>query len=280
MDAWRAIEARIVALSRASELHTVFGITNDSYGRATYLHTQSVRTFDEIVRFDELYGGALSPSAKISLNEFLREQSPKIKNPDLSERQRITWHAIIVLSALAAEMSFIFADDQAVIRTRAEVAFAHLQRCIVVESEQRKKWADAFADGEVACEKLGSLHLLWHQLLAFKVHGDGARTDLVFPDQWDSSLAERVPGLVLTEWKVAASANQAIDRFREARVQADLYRKGVLAGVVLRNYRYLVVVTEKDVAAPGDFVEGDVVYRHICIAVNPDTPSVQSKKPR
>jgi hypothetical protein len=83
------------------------------------------------------------------------------------------------------------------------------------------------------------VHLLSQGIFAFKVDASGARTDLVFREPPEDSLLTRgVEGLVLTEWKVATAQNAA-DRFAEARAQADLYKQGALAGVELTGYRYL-----------------------------------------
>ena len=89
-----------------------------------------------------------------------------------------------------------------------------------------------------------------------------------------------VDGLVLTEWKVADETNAA-ERFKEAREQAGLYKKGPLVAAELAIFRYLVVVSLKDLKrsdVPSDLQVGDVTYRHINIAIEPDVPSVQAKK--
>ena len=49
-------------------------------------------------------------------------------------------------------------------------------------------------------------------------------------------------GLVLTEWKKAASKGQAEGKFKEARDQAHRYGRGVLVGNELTNYRFAIVV--------------------------------------
>ncbi len=100
------------------------------------------------------------------------------------------------------------------------------------------------------------------------------RTDLVFPDKSVGSEAARfAEGLVLTEWKVAADAGQAATRFKEAKAQAERYSCGLLAGVELAGYRYLIVITRKQVDVPIDSRDGSVTYRQINIAVDPATPS-------
>jgi hypothetical protein len=97
------------------------------------------------------------------------------------------------------------------------------------------------------------------------------RTDLVFgePVGDQDTYAD---ALVLTEWKKATMSN-AGEKFREAVRQAENYAQGPLAGNELRDYRYAIVVTEKQVRKPADERHDGVTYRHINIAVNPDTPS-------
>jgi hypothetical protein len=66
--------------------------------------------------------------------------------------------------------------------------------------------------------------------------------------------------------------------FESAFVQAERYGQGVLAGIELTGYRYLVLVSTKRVAIPGDRQAGPVRYRHVNIAVDPDTPSRESAR--
>ena len=130
-------------------------------------------------------------------------------------------------------------------------------------------------EGEVACEKLGAVHLLLHGIWAFKVDAAGARTDLVFQEPAGDLTNEQryVDGFVLTEWKRASSEENARQRFEEARLQAGRYAQGALAGSELTGYRYAVVVSRQRVEIPSDLREGEVVYQHINIAVDPQLPS-------
>ena len=91
---------------------------------------------------------------------------------------------------------------------------------------------NAFSTNEPACEQLGSTHLLWHGIFAFKVSATGARSDLMYGELPDDTLLTRsVEGLVLTEWKLANDAKSAKEGFNVARVQADRYSQGPLAGI-------------------------------------------------
>jgi hypothetical protein len=154
-----------------------------------------------------------------------------------------------------------------------------LQRLLVVDASARAAWQAALKDGEIACEKLGAVHLLWHGIWAFKVNAAGERTDLIFQEPSSSGEEERyADGLVLTEWKVAATPNVGQQRFAEARVQAQRYAAGALAGNELTAYRYLVVVSDEHITVPADIVDGAVVCRHINIVVDPQPPSRHGKR--
>ncbi len=126
----------------------------------------------------------------------------------------------------------------------------------------------------MACEKLGAVHLLLHGIWAFKVDAAGARTDLVFQEPASLEGVQRyAAGLVLTEWKKAVVTAEVNQRFQEARSQAKRYSQGSLLGSELTSYRYAVVVSERQVEVPNDLKEGNVIYRHINIAVDPQVPS-------
>ena len=160
-------------------------------------------------------------------------------------------------------MSFILSDIQQSIRARSERAFSHLQRLIVVDQDFREKWKAAFEVGEVACEKLGAVHLLQHGIWAFKVDAAGARTDLVFQEPAGNLTDEQryVEGFVLTEWKKAPREDDAERKFAEARSQAQRYAQGALAGSELTDYRYVVVVSRQQVTVPDDLTEAGIVYQ-------------------
>ncbi len=177
-------------------------------------------------------------------------------------------------------MTFALSDVQAIIRARSERAFSHLRRLIVVDTTTREQWKAALNIGEVAYEKLGAVHLLWHGMWAFKVDAKGERTDLVYQEAVSGGFEEQpfADGLVLTEWKVAKSDSEAARKFGEARDQAKCYAKGVLAGNVLRAFRYLIVVSPDAVPVPDDVEHEAVVYRHINIPVSPASPSQYSRR--
>jgi hypothetical protein len=134
--------------------------------------------------------------------------------------------------------------------------------------------------GETRCERLGAIHLLAHGIYAFKVDAEGAKTDLVFQDPpAESNLARSVEGLVLTEWKVVTEQD-ARQKYMEARLQSDLYRDGVLGGIELRGYRYLVGISQRLLPnLPAEEVsDNGITYRYINIVVEPESPSIAARK--
>ena len=279
LDQWRALSSRIRGLMEAGHLHAQYLAvrSSDSYGRGKRLREQGERVLAALRTFRESFHQVLPPPAVTAIDDFITRTSILINDttgtPD-SLQERV-WAALVLLAAFETEMSFLLSDVQESIRARSERAFSHLQRSIVADEDVRAKWSKAFADGEVACEKLGAVHLLLHGIWAFKVDAGGARTDLVFQEPAaDLTAAQRyADGLVLTEWKKAAEDTQSGQRFDEARLQARRYAQGALAATELTGYRYAVVVSRSQVEIPGDAREGGVIYRHVNVAVAPQAPS-------
>jgi hypothetical protein len=183
-----------------------------------------------------------------------------------------------MLGAFETEMSFLLADVQEIIRSRGARAFEHLQRSIVADVEIGRKWRAAFAAGEPACEALGAMQLLAHGIWAFKVNAAGERTDLVYQETaLDTARVQAAAeGLVLTEWKKCSYSRDAAALYEGARMQAERYAQGSLAEIELAGYRYLVLVSRKRISERVDQQVGSVLYRHVNIAVDPDTPSRDS----
>jgi len=183
------------------------------------------------------------------------------------------------LGIIRASMERHLADTETMGRSVAERAFLHLQRSIVADPEIQRRWSDALAKDEPACEKLGDVHLLSHGIWAFKIVGAGERTDLVFGEPLNLGDVQRSApsAVVLTEWKVARSPEDAIRKLAAAKVQAQRYCGGILADFELKRTRFLVVVTSKHVDLRDD-VEGNITYRAVNIATAPNSPSVDAKK--
>jgi hypothetical protein len=282
VDQWQTLAARIRSVTTAGQLYAQFQVSHsqDTYGTINFLGDQCKGILEEIKRFGQLYSNTLPSEAMSALNRFLDGDPANVIRGTASLRDGRA--ALVFLAGLESEISYLLSDQQEFVRARSERAFLHLQRLLVVDEDVRKKWQTAYDRGERHCEQLGAVHLLWHGIAAFKVDSSGARTDLVFRDVDDATTGQRaVDGLVLTEWKVADDLNQAKTRFDEARHQAALYTQGPLFGSELRAYRYLVVVSPRDLEdIPDDKNEGGVIYRHINIAIDPRSPSVAAPRKR
>ena len=280
---WLALAARIRSLSVAGSIHAQFQASNtsDSWGIGAELIHQCQSIIVALEQFQGVHAASLPTAAKDALVRFLTSQPAQaIKNE--RDKSRVPRTGLVVLPAFESEMSYLLAAQQERIKIRSNRALQHLQRLLAVDVDVRKKWQGAFAAnrGEEDCEKLGGLHRLWHGIYAFKVHAAGGRTDLVFNEPIDLDEVTRSgEGLVLTEWKIATPSNVGA-QFTAARAQAGNYSAGALAGVELRNYRYIIAVSEQQLPAtiiPADANEGGVTYRHVNIAIVPRMPSAQGK---
>jgi hypothetical protein len=277
LGAWKAISAHIRGLLAAAELHAQFFISHNKnpYGIAKTLQVQCGGIIEELKSFHIMYAASIPVPAREAFARFMADGGKQ--NADNSLGDELLGRAVIIkIAAFEAETTFFFHDAREKLRSACELAFVHLQRLIVVDEDVRAKWKRAFSDGETKCEKLGAVHLLWHGIWAFKVDASGARTDLVFPEPINFENKTVDVGLVLTEWKKAT--NDTTQIYTEAQKQAAMYSEGVLAGIELVSHRYVVVVTEKYAKPPSDLEIKGVVYRHINIAVDPDSPSIASKK--
>jgi hypothetical protein len=280
-----AIAARIRSLRDAANLYAQFRIAGeeDGHGVAASLKIHCENIVESLKAFYNSFHAILPPEAKRALAWFIsgnRHSPASVISAALGFRM----DGPVLLTAFEAEMSFLLSDVQEVIRARSERAFLHLQRLLAVDADVQDKWKAAFNKdraGEVSCEKLGAIHLLWHGIFAFKIDANKARTDLVFHEPIDPSIMQRgIEGLVLTEWKVADEANATV-RFEQARTQATLYQHGPLAGTELTGYRYAIVVSRKELprnAVPDNGLIEGVVYRHINIAIEPRLLSVQARR--
>ena len=283
---WQALSARIHGLLAAGSFFysALMNYSSDDMSvRKKILLANAKKIFEGLNKYLKEHQTALPKEAFDSLKRFLEE--PDINNfnftPDSGQVRGHVQFALTSLAAFESEFSYIIRDTQAVALRITERAFAHLQRSIVADDEVRKKWLKAFFKDEPACERLGSLHLLAHGVWAFKAHAEKGRTDLIINEPLaDVSIIERTStALVLTEWKLIRQEQDLESKIKEAYEQTKVYSAGVLSGIELVNYRYLVMVSEKGMRMPGDLTEGSLTYRHISVPVDPDTPSKESRKP-
>jgi len=282
---WRALSARIHGLLDAGSFFysALQHSSSDNLGvRIKILLGNAKKIFESLNNYLKEYQSTFPKEAFESLKRFLEQ--PDIKNFNFTPNQaQVRGHVQFALTSLAAfqsEFSYIIADTQAVALRITERAFAHLQRSIIADDEIRKKWLSAFSDGEPKCEKLGSLHLLSHGVWAFKANAEKGRTDLILNEPLsDTSMIEKSStALVLTEWKVIRQSNELDAKIREAHEQTKIYAAGILSGIELVNYRYLVMISKKSMKMPSDLIDGNVTFRHINLPVDPDTPSKEAKK--
>lgn len=152
-DEWDRLSARIRGLVAASELSTsLFAKHEDALGTVTHLGSLA----HSIACAVNSFGGSLDLSefpVKQKIHDAVERvwsvidpasRSAKGTTPAL--RQNCILSAVVTLSALEAEVSYLLCDRQSAIRLRTERAFEHLQRSIVV-------------DETVDCEaSLGTLH--------------------------------------------------------------------------------------------------------------------------
>jgi hypothetical protein len=227
IDEWGRLSARIRGLVAASELSaSLFAKQEDALGTVVHLGnlaasiTAAVNTFGGSLDLSESPVKQKIYDAVERVWSVIDPASGSAKSNGPGLRQNCIFSAVVTLSALEAEVSYLLFDRQSAIRLRAERAFEHLQRSIVVDVSVRERWKQAFDSGEVECEKLGAVHLLAHGIWAFKVNAAGGRTDLVYQEPLqDLSRAMRSSeGLVLTEWKrLEAEGRDAVSSFIKAR---------------------------------------------------------------
>lgn len=282
-DEWSAIAARISGLERAEAIRAS-NKDAESFGATAYIVRECAGVAQVLEIFGRLHEAMLPPAANEALSRCLVSRA--IQNARGHPVDHIAGsapEAVAVLSVFAGEMTYALADRQELLRSRATRAFLHLQQVLVASAAARNEWRQAFeAGGEIACEKLGGAHLLQHGIYGFKAKTAGAETDLVFGEPLDLGEVTRASdGLVVSEWKVAGGEAAAQQKFDEAFAQLQLYPETALAGLMLRAYRFMVVVTEKRL--PRTQVEGSrrekngVVYVPVNIAFDPGNVSSQAK---
>lgn len=277
---WDAIAGRIAGLEAATRLYFpgVEARGSDYYGVSNSDVIPMARDiFRDIQRFRTRYASQIPPAARTTLDDFSAKHRDQFEKANGIPGVGLVAVALVSLSAtVSAEL----ADQEFRARSITERAFAHLQRLIVADPATRATWRAASAQGEIECERLGACHLLLHGIWAFKISASGERTDLVYGEPLEVGEAERASpsALVLTEWKLAPRDADADAKFDEARRQAKLYALGSMSDIELTSTRYLIVVTQQRRESPPDLREGDILYRHIAVAVDPPAPSVAAHR--
>jgi hypothetical protein len=278
---WNAISGRIRGLEPVAKIYLTAQLKNssDPYGIGRrQLLPHSIDIFETLEKFLSSQQSNLSEAASKCLTAFVATYKDKKIFDRTTDTPMDKDRAIPCITALlgfAVEFDYILADFSTTARKLSERAFAHLQRTITADSVVRTRWIDAFENGEMDCEKLGAVHLLQHGIWAFKVSGEGERTDLVYTDSLVNldDVTRSAEALVLTEWKRVQKTSDLEKHIKQAIKQAARYAAGVLYGLELAEYRYLVMVSKEHMMNSKDVRDGDIIYRIINIAVNPSTPS-------
>jgi len=278
---WQAIAARIGGFIKSSELYFCsIQSGNNYYGTdKKVMLPESKAVFECIRAFSDNFQGVLPVPVKTHCDNFIAKFKDQfdVNLEQVSRNQylALTKARVVALCSLKSEVDYLLSDTQQQIRSTVERSFLHLQRCLVADLDYKNKWGKAFENGEINCEKLGAVHLLWHGIWAFKVNASGGRTDLVLGNDIVNPMEEiqrSSLGLVLTEWKLAKN-NDVKVKFDEGKKQAQSYSSGILAGIELNVTRYIIVVTEKEPQLINDEIINDITYRFINIAVDLDVPS-------
>jgi hypothetical protein len=274
---WKALSDHISGLLEAGAFYMgTRAIRSDDAHRVAekQLIPQAKSVFDSLKRFRENHHSQIPQSALASIDSFFTkfDRSFNQSGTDFHGQVQLM---LTALCSFAAEFKYQISDLSENARRLSERAFIHLQRLIVVDSDVRKKWGEAFKNGEIYCEKLGAVHLLSHGIWAFKLSAEGERTDLVFGESIAdlTEIGRAAEALVLTEWKRVQNGSDLHSIVTRAEEQAARYSQGILGGLELVQYRYIVIVTEKKNPMPADNVLDGCTYRHINIAVDPDPPS-------
>jgi len=270
---WRAISIRIGAYLDAAKLFfasvPVEGSDFHAVSNTSFI-PNAKNLKERIQEFVKLYSDELPQSALDASNHFLSIFKPGRYNGIAGVQG-----SSLFLAEFKSEFELSIAGSAEYAKSLVEWAFIHLQRTLVVDKDVGRKWNEAFSSGELSCERLGAVHLLSHGIWAFKAHAIGERTDLILGEPInfnDVKVTKSV--LVLTEWKTVGSQGEIESKSKKAKKQAERYGVGSLAGFELATNRYIILVSRKNLMPPQDIKDGQLLYRHINIAVEPDPPSV------
>jgi hypothetical protein len=245
-------------------------------GRAIQEYKNSPECIEEVRSIIEAFWGQISSSSTIDrLLAFARPSGGRLEGCD-----SLYW-PLSILSLFRTKLRAL-CDGSIRILSLTERSLIHLNRLIVVDAEQRKKWITAFKKGEAECEKLGAIHLLWHGIWAFKAHSEKERTDLITNERLSASDAYKTAeGLVLTEWKKVSDPQKVDAIFNDAVKQAMVYSSSSVSfpNIELQSTRFIVLVSEDRLEnLPSRYSENAVEYYPINIAVNPAVPSKRTKR--
>lgn len=281
IERWRSLSARIDGFLSAANFvaQCLQAQSVLAAGVPQWLRAEIDSISVEFQRLHDTCSSMMPPEAASALADYLA-------NPPIWSAQGgfdpVTVQGLAPLFMFRNRFEYLIRDSEIEAKNLTELAFEHLNRLIVASAETKNMWAAAFKKGEIACERLGAVHLLSHGIWAFKVQARGGATDLVYNEPLFrdvSPLSKVSRAIVLTEWKLARDANQLQRVAKIGRTQAADYAGGVLGDLELKHIRYIVLVGRPKVPPPDDVVVGNVVYRHVYISVDPEAPSVRARAP-
>lgn len=277
---WKALTARIKALLDAGKFFfaTFSAWSNDFTGASGDLNASADEIVRELLDFEASYASLLPSFAAERLKKFVDAYQKRFAQSSATGIPG-TQARLTRLAAFRSEMNYLIADSDVIAQSVVERAFLHLQRSIIADPRVGQSWRDAFAQGEVQCEKLGAAHLLLHGIWAFKVSATGERTDLVLGEKLEITpqVEAASEALVLTEWKCVQKTGELDQKLNEAFSQANIYSVGVLAGFELASRRYLVMVSKDRLETPATKLIENISYEYRNIAVDPSVPSISAK---
>jgi hypothetical protein len=277
IDRWHSLSARIDGLLDAANFVMQALQVNNSFAPGTkraFLDELNAIAI-ELRQMSQSDGANMPEMAARALAELVAAP-PRLD--DTAGFDANSLQAITPLFAFRARFDYLIRDSEIEGRNATELSFEHLRRLIEVDANTRAAWKKAFEKNEIACERLGSVHLLSHGIWAFKVQAGGAATDLVYNEPVTPQHLRRTSrAIVLTEWKIVRDPADADREALAARTQANDYAEGALGDLELKRTRYAVLVGLKKHDPPADIDNGRFIYRHIWLAVDPDTPSVHGR---
>lgn len=284
---WKAIEASISDLTDiCRDFVSALGVrSSDTFGTIkNIILPMAGEVTERIQLLGQRYGSQLPATALKRIKELEKLYSESAYASTTQKEPTAVAHFSSRLQKFRSDFNYLTSDLEGIAVRLTARAFLHLQRSIVADETVREKWRTALTQNELACEKLGAVHLLQHGIWSFKVDSAGERTDLVLGEVISDRELQDVylsaEGLVLTEWKTATSSDST-KKYEEAFKQAERYARGSLAAIELKGYRYLVIVSEGHLNdVPQDQEKDGIIYKYVNIAVNPSTPSSHARKKR
>lgn len=278
-EEWAALSARFEGIIDAGKIALqVFAKSDsDDAGMFPTLRLELETVVTDLADLVHMHKEAIPPGLISAIGKY----SVAWKEIGLSNRPSGRIGTLIGRARLfLTEATYHMTNREELDRRIVERAFAHLQRTIVVDDSYRSRWQEAFEGGEPKCERLGHVHLLWHGVYSFKARANGAETDLITggPVSDADSLARQANVFALTEWKLVRASEDPAEKAAEARHQSAIYSGGVLLGLALHEYRYVVLVSKSAIVVPGDMRTDAGTTRHVSIVTEPDFPSDDARK--